>query len=168
MANTFIKIASVSVTGASQASIEFTSIPQTYTDLFLVYSARASGSSTSWQMDISLNSSTTGFNSIYLQGGGTSVVSGTLARYGGNAVGNTATASTFNNTQIYFPNYTTSANKVYNIEMATENDAAAADRALIAGIWTNSAAITSITLTPNASATVLQHSMATLYGIKSS
>ena len=46
MAYTYTLIKSGTVTNATQASIEFTSIPQTYTDLQILMSVRYSGSDT--------------------------------------------------------------------------------------------------------------------------
>jgi hypothetical protein len=165
MANTLKKIQTVTVGAGGAATIEFTNIPQTYTDLKIVYSIRTSYAGTVEQLNLSFNTLTTNFSGTYVQGSGSSTATGTLARYAGNAVGANATASIFGNTELYIPNYTSSNNKVFSIDFVTENNATAADAGLIVGMWSNSAAITGITLTPNNSGTIQQYSTATLYGV---
>jgi hypothetical protein len=161
---TYTLISSVTVGSGGAANIEFTSIPATYTDLLVNYSARIDQTGVNRQVDISFNSSTSSFTGIYLQGSGSAVFTGSLARYAGNATGTSATASTFCNNLIYVPNYTSSNNKSFSIDFVTENNATAADAGLIAGLWSNSAAITSVTLTP-AGGNFVQYSTAYLYGI---
>jgi hypothetical protein len=57
----------------------------------------------------------------------------------------TATANTFGNTEFYIPNYTSSNYKSFSVDGVTENNATAAF-ALYAGLWSNTAAITSFRL----------------------
>jgi hypothetical protein len=86
-----------------------------------------------------------------------------------NANANSSTASTFGNFQMYIPNYAGSSNKSVSIDAVTENNATAAEANLVAGLWSSTAAITSITLYNYGSVTnFMQHSTATLYGIKNS
>jgi hypothetical protein len=165
MANTFKKIQTVTVGAGGAATIDFTSIPQTFTDLKVVYSIRTSYAGTVEQLNLSLNTLTTNFSGRYIQGSGSAVFGGTLARYAGNAVGANATASVFGNTELYIPNYTSANNKSFSIDFVTENNATAADAGLIAGLWSNTAAITGITLTPASGGTIQQYSTATLYGV---
>jgi hypothetical protein len=165
MANTFKKIQTITVGAGGAASINFTSIPQTYTDLKLVYSIRTSYAGIVEQLNLSFNTLTTSFFGQYLQGSGSAVVTGALGRYAGNAVGANATASVFGNTELYIPNYTSANNKSFSVDFVTENNATAADAALIAGLWSNTAAITGITLTPASGGTIAQYSTATLYGV---
>ena len=164
MANTHEIIASVTVGSGGAANIEFTSIPATYTDLLVNLSGRIDQTGIVRQVDISFNGSTSNFTGIYLQGNGASVFSGSLGQYVGNATGTSATASTFSNTSIYIPNYASSNNKSFSVDFTTENNATTADVGLIAGLWSNSAAITSVTLTP-AGGNFVEHSTAYLYGI---
>ena len=59
-------------------------------------------------------------------------------------------------------------NKSVSIDSVTEsNDTSYGYQALVAGLWSNSAAITNITLTPE-TGNYAQYSTATLYGIKNS
>jgi len=165
MANTFELIASSTVTGATAANIDFTAIPATYTDLCLEFSARTAQSEVATWLKVSFNGLTTNFSSRYLVGNGSAASSNTLAQYGGDAVSATATASTFSNVQLYIPNYAGGTNKSYSVDSVTENNATEAYALLIAGLWSNSAAINQITLTPNAG-NFVQYSTAYLYGVK--
>ena len=82
--------------------------------------------------------------------------------------GGNATASTFGNTMLYIPNYTSSNNKSSSSDGVAETNATNVNMAMIANLWSNTAAITSIKLTPATGATLQQYSTATLYGIKNS
>ena len=170
MANTYVKIGSTVEVGAGGASdITFTAISGTYTDLILRVSLRDNAASTRSIAKLTFNGSATGYSSIAAYG-----VSGTStgSAAGGStyidwtyAVGNTATASTFSNNDIYIPNYAGSQNKSVSIDFTSENNSATVNiLGIAAGLWSNSAAITSITLTPS-TPNFLQYSTASLYGI---
>jgi hypothetical protein len=167
MPNTFVKIASVTVGSGGAASIAFTSIPSTYTDLVVKISSRNT-SSGDW-FHLNFNGSTANFSGRQLFGTGGGAFSytktdGTEAFLNNNS---STTASTFSNSEIYIPNYAGSANKSFSIDSVTENNGTTAYAVLYAGLWSNTSAITSLTFTPNAN-TLTQYSTATLYGIKNS
>lgn len=162
---TFEKIATVDVGAGGQAAIDFTVIPSTFTDLCILISARDSVSAIASSCSISFNGSTSSFSGIYLQGSGAGPATGSLARFIGNNVSSTATANTFSNAVVYIPNYAAAVNKSFSVDAVTENNATTAYTNLVAGLWSNTAAITSISLTP-ASGNFVQYSTATLYGIK--
>ena len=168
MANTFVRIATVTVGSGGSASMGFTSIPSTYTDLLIKFSGRSNRSLVIDAVNLSFNGSTSSFTGRYLEGDGSTVISATSTRFAGAAPGNTATASTFGNVEIYIPNYTGSTNKSFSVDSVTENNATAAYADLIAGLWSNTSAITSIDLTPSVGTLFAQYSTATLYGIKNS
>ena len=67
MATTYSLISSVTVGSGSAATIGFTSIPATYTDLLLSYSARIDQTGIVRQVDISFNGSTSNFSGVYMQ-----------------------------------------------------------------------------------------------------
>ena len=168
MPDTFIKIASVTVGSGGAASMSFSSIPSTYTDLCLKISARGTQSAAYATYTLSFNGSTSNRSMRQLYGSGSSVTSSTEpSNIGTDAVGANATANTFSNTEIYIPNYAGSTNKSLSIDGVTENNATEAYTELYAALWSNTAAINSVTLTP-LSGTFAQYSTATLYGIKSS
>jgi hypothetical protein len=174
MPTTYEAIATVTVGSGGAANIEFTSIPATFTDLAVKTSLRTDGSSANgWQsIALTFNNSTSSYSGILLIGRGdlspASITSATssieFAAYSSDAA---ATANTFGSNEIYIPNYTSSNNKSVSSDVANENNAARALAGLVAGLWSNSAAITSVKLVPN-SGSFVQHSTATLYGIKNS
>jgi hypothetical protein len=166
MPNTFELIASV-VVPSNQTSIDFTSIPSTYTDLCLKLSARGTLADPVEFVTIKLNNSSTGFASRFMRGRG----SGTPDSYTDTTlvpqiVGANATSVTYNNADFYFPNYAGSTNKSYSMDSVTENNATLADAVLGAGLWSNTSAINRITLTVDSGRFFVSSSTAYLYGVK--
>ena len=167
MANTYVKIATVSL-GSGTASIEFTSIPATYTDLLVKYSLRTDRADTVSALRLTFNNSATSYSNRMIEGNGASAASytgGSTYIDLGYASASTATASTFNNHELYIPNYASSNNKSVSIDAVQENNTSTAYANLIAGLWSNSAAITSIKVVPSTAVNFVQYSTATLYGI---
>jgi len=143
---------SSNVLTSSAASITFSAIPATYTDLVLRASMRTSTGTIVTQPDLTFNGvGGTSYSRTYLQGNGTAASSGRSSST--NSVvpyimnGNTSTASTFSNAEIYIPNYTAAINKQISIFGVVENNGTAGMVDTEAGLFSNTAAITSITLT---------------------
>lgn len=147
------------------SSVTFNSIPQTgYTDLKLVVSTRTNAGN-NWGY-ITLNGSSSSFTAKNIFGNGSST-------YSQNRTDNiltgfynqgTATANTFSNAELYFPNYTSSNYKSVSIDFVTEdNSTSGAIAGMQAELWSNTAAITSITFTPYDS--LVAGSTFSLYGI---
>lgn len=159
----------VTVGSGGAATIEFTSIPQTYTDLVIKISGRFSVDSAS--AFLRYNGTTTNGNSIWLEGSGSAASSSTDGsnQYGPvhGIVNSTKTASVFGNAEIYIPNYTSSNNKSSSSDGVTENNGTATTMALGANLWSNTAAITSIQIVPAAGGNFVQYSTAYLYGVTS-
>lgn len=169
MALTFVKLGSVSVTTSTQATIEFTSIPQTYTDLYLVLCARGVTNNGSG-VQVRLNGATTNFTRRYLE---TNIISAAGAGPSSDnyyAFQNNAsfTASVFSNSSVLIPSYANNIYKSIDGIKLTENNSALCDIGFAAGQWADNSAVTSITLVPEPSVNFAQYSTATLYGIKSS
>ena len=165
---TYSLIGSATVGSGGASSIDFTSIPATYTDLKIVASARSSAGTLTFG-DISFNGSTASFTGRYIEGNGAAASSATdQARLAVSAPGSSATASTFGNSEIYIPNYAGSTNKSFSVDTTGENNATTSYMQLSAGLWSNTAAITSITITAQSSRTFVQYSNFYLYGIKNS
>jgi hypothetical protein len=162
---TFEKIATVDVGSGGAASIDFASIPSTFTDLCIKLSARLTAAVDFGGLSIALNTSSSSFNSRILQGDGSSAVSAALTNFTGGVGGTLLTSNTFNNVEIYLYNYSNSANKPYSFESVVENNASAVRDTVGGGLWSNTAAINQITLT-SSSGNFAQYSTATLYGIK--
>jgi uncharacterized BrkB/YihY/UPF0761 family membrane protein len=77
------------------------------------------------------------------------------------------TTSTFGNSSIYIPNYTSSIAKSISNDGTNENNATAASVGFIAGLWTGTSAISTIRMTADTGSYV-QYSSFYLYGIKNS
>lgn len=168
MATTFVKIATVTVGAGGAASMVFSSIPSTYTDLVIKISARSVGTSTSAIL-LRLNGSSTQGTIRAIEGNGASASSwNDTQSYAGNIPLSTYTASTFANNEVYIPNYAGSTNKSSSVDSVTENNATTALADLQANLYSNTAAVTSITLAPNGGNNIAEFSTATLYGISKS
>jgi hypothetical protein len=93
--------------------------------------------------------------------------SGSFINWAGTQTNNSQTASTFASNDMYIPNYAGSNNKSVSVDGVQENNATAAASRLVAILWSNTAAITSLTLSPDYG-NFAQYSTATLYGISKS
>jgi hypothetical protein len=180
MANTYIQIGSTVTVGAGgAASIDFTSIPSTYTDLLLKLSLRSSnadGFTGSATMRLNANSGANySFRTLFAatatpaSGNGSAGTSVTV----GGTVGSSLTANTFNNAEIYLPNYAGSTNKSFSVDTVSENNASTDftyQLMMIAGLWSQTTAINQITIYSGTvgSTNFLQYSTASLYGISKS
>jgi hypothetical protein len=166
VANTFSKLSTITVASATP-TITFSSIPQNYTDLVLYLSIRSSGSD-EWT-GISFNGLTTNFVIKHIQGNGSSAFYSSVANnlYFSNQNPSSYTANAFASGTFVIPNYSGSTNKSFTGESVQENAATLSFQQISGGLWSNTAAITSITLTAGAN-NYVQYSTATLYGIKSS
>jgi hypothetical protein len=125
--------------GTAAASIEFTSIPQDGTDLVLLMSGRGAADVSAGY--ISFNTGGT-YTRRTLQGNGSS--SSTVADYDFYIVASARTANTFSNAAIYIPNYTGSTAKSYSTDSVGESNETLSFQALTAGLWSGTAAITSL------------------------
>ena len=168
MATTYQLISSVTL-GSSAANIEFTSIPQTYTDLELVFSGRSARTSERDSVELTFNSSTS--NYVGRMNIGNGVSNGGNTSYGTSSINRmdvsdaNSTANTFGNMKIYIPNYTGSNYKSVSIDSVYEHNGTYAYQYLVSGIWSDTAAITSIKLALEIGPTFVQYSNAYLYGI---
>lgn len=164
-----VAIQTVTVGAGGAATIEFTSIPQTYTDLVVKLSARSTSANTFENYILTFNgSSQTGMSGRHLYGTGSAAGSGTYSSGDGSifSVPANVTASTFGNLEMYIPNYTSANNKSISIDNVSENNATAGQQNLQASLWSNSAAITSIRFALSGG-NYAQYSTATLYGVSS-
>jgi hypothetical protein len=168
MALQLFKIASVTVGSGGASTIAFSSIPQGYTDLKIIISSRSPISAFNMNTLLTFNGTTSGYSEKMLYGNGSSAASasnsGSNIVWSNDANGATSTSNTFNNNEIYIPNYTSGNYKSLSIDNVVENNATGGFQIMLAGLWSNTAAITSITLTASTT-TFAQYSTATLYGI---
>lgn len=170
MPDTFTLIASTTL-GSAQANISLNSIPSTYTDLCLKVSSR--GASTGTLVLVQFNSSASGYQARWLDGDGSAASSGnnnsTLQNLMAWTQSSSTTASTFGNFELYIPNYAGSNNKPISSDYVNENNATGGIAyGLLANLWSNSAAINSITLSIFGGTNFAANSSAYLYGVKSS
>jgi hypothetical protein len=169
MATTYTPIAAVTVGSGGAATIDFTSIPQTYTDLQIMVSVRKATTG-STDLGIRYNSSTSGYYYRQLKGNGATASSNNATNssyyYIEDTVpGSDYTANTFNNSTIYIPDYTGNKNKSAFSDAVSENNATTAFAVLSAGLWYVTSAITDISIKAG-TGNFAQYSTATLYGIK--
>jgi len=165
MAN-MIPISTVVVGSGGAGSIDFTFIPQTYTDLVIKYSGR--NDSNNGTLLVKYNNDGVTSNYLYRQvyGDGSAINNDTQADlFFGVVTRSTFTASTFSSGEIYIPNYTSSNYKSVTTDSVSENNSTSVITSMWAGIWKNTAPISRITLSLYTGAFV-QHSTATLYGIR--
>jgi hypothetical protein len=168
------KIQTVTVGSGGAASIDFTSIPSTYTDLMVVFSLRGTVAAGVSNAKLTFNGSTSSYSGRTLMGFGsgngyseTNVDQFSspwpFINFYAN-VGSTSTASTFSNGSLLVPNYAGSANKSVSIDWVNETNATGAWSGINAGLWSNTSAITSLSIGAY-SGNWVEYSSATLYGV---
>ena len=168
MAATYELIASTTL-GAAAASVDFDSIPATYTDLLLVGSARHTVVYLDCYLRIN-NDSGSNYSYRRLTGNGASAASANASSQTWlslfpliNASG--YTANTFSSFEVYIPNYAGSTNKSVSATGATETNATTSYIGAIAGLWSQTSAITRLTFFPDSGANLVTGSSFFLYGI---
>ncbi len=164
---TMTLVETITVGSGGAASIEFTSIPQDGTDLVVVLSLRSTRSGAVDDVSIRFNNTTTGQSGRTLSGSASvgSYVDSSLD-FSISPPAATATANTFGNATIYLTNYTASTNKSMSIDSVSENNATSASKKITAGVWANSAAITSVKFQVNEpGVNIVENSTVSLYKI---
>lgn len=162
-------IATTTVGSGGAASIDFTSIPATYTDLQIVASVRTDESNTFAALYIKFNNNTSSYSSRMLFGNGVSAGSltkSTTETVDINAASNTA--SVFTNLSVYIPNYAGGNNKSFSIDSAHEQNGTAAYAEMTGNLWSNTSAINQVTFYLASTFKFVQYSSVSLYGIKNS
>lgn len=149
--------------GSAQANITFSSIPQTYTDLMVVFSTRLS--TTNGGLRLRVNGSTANLSTRLLYGNGASAASGTDTTYIGTSNNSNQTASIFGNGSVYITNYASANAKSFSADIVDENNGTTAIQWVTAGLYNSSTAITSIEFFGDGAGNFVQFSSATLYGI---
>jgi hypothetical protein len=176
MANTFKKIAAVTVGSGGAASIDFTSIPSTYTDLVVKLSIRNTSTQSTNQIYVQPNSATTNLSSRIIVGTGSVALSAgytSSSSIWGYCSGNGSTSNTFGNSEFYFSNYASANYKSISVDSVNETNATDARQSLLAGLWSSTTAISSLKFLTQDNSTgdakdFVQYCTATLYGIKNS
>jgi len=162
MANTFELIASYTASG-SVASIDFTSIPSTYTDLVLIVNGALPASSGLYAIGLEFNGDTTTSNYSYtrLQGNGTSATSNRASS--DTAIGFIAETASMDVIQIM--NYSNTSTYKTTLSRASSSYASDGRTAAYVSLWRNTAAINRIDI--KSSVNYTSATTFTLYGILS-
>jgi len=168
MANeTMVLIATQTVGAGGASNIDFTSIPQTFTDLYLVGSLRTNLASDSENCRIDFNNNTANQASILLAGYGTGSANYSYTYINiRNVPSANGTANVFGNMSAYIPNYAENRNKNISIDNVPERNTP--DNffiSLIGGSWNDTSAITSVKLSTAGGGSFVQYSSISLYGI---
>jgi len=167
MANTYTLIEAKTL-ASSVASITFSSIPQTYTDLQVLFSARGTTGLGANVIEIEYNGNASSYSGIRLMGYGSGVQSSSFSN-GQIAIteSTSETANTFSNNSLYIPNYTSANYKSLSGDSVNENNATETYMTLNASLWSNTAAITALKLSA-IGGNFVQYSSFYLYGISNS
>ena len=162
---TYTLISSVTVGSGGAANIEFTSIPATYTDLVLKISSRGTSANASagYYYDVTFNNTSANRTGRYLSKLNANPDSGIFTSWGLSTPSD-FTASTFSSGELYIPNYTSANYKSSSLDSANENNSSTQRMTMSAGLWSDTAAITSIKLVQGGG-NFAQYSTAYLYGI---
>lgn len=152
------------VANGSASTLVLSSIPNTYTDLYVLFSLRqATGQNAIAR--VTFNGTSANLSSRTLAGTGSGVSSFSLSSVDPVVTQSIDTANTFGNGSLYIPNYSGSTAKSFSIDAVSENNATQAFQRIIAGLWNDTSAINSITFT-SPDGNWASGSSATLYGIK--
>jgi hypothetical protein len=165
VANTYIQIVST-ILSSNQTTVTLSSIPQTYTDLYIVVQTRTSDTGTFGNHDMIVNGG--GRRGRWIVYNNATASAASYTNYGGETAGNALSSGIFGQSNYYIPNYTNAAtNKIVSSNIAsigpTANDSWLE---AIAGLSLNTAAVTSITFTPGSgTGQYLPGSLFQIYGI---
>jgi hypothetical protein len=158
--------------GTAAASIDFTSIPQTYTDLVIFTSVRTAAAITNERLTLRFNAdSGNNYSNRQLSGNGSTAASSVRTSQNifsleAGITGANATANTFASGFIHIPNYTSNLTKLIWSESVTETNATEAWQAMTGHLWNNTAAVSSFSVSYfNGTANLVAGSMVSLYGI---
>jgi hypothetical protein len=168
MANTFFKLDSVTVGAGGAASVTFSNIPRTYTDLVVKYSTRCSGSGQFQSVFLRMNGDSSavysGSRFWYYSGFASSYYTGSTSNNMNWTSGSTATANTFGTGEITIPNYISSSGKSFSSELMSEsNSTTEVVTGIASGLYATTVPITSLTVIGETS--FVQNSTFTLYGV---
>lgn len=171
MANT-VELIETKTLGSNASNVTFTSIPQTYDDLWLKWSTRATSTdgADAWDTIIQFNGAATNLTFFSVRGDGSGVNFNNLTdRMLRTTTPTNYVANGFSNAQLYLPRYSNASyNKTFFVDASVENTNTAAPDIFIGGRWASTAAVTSIALIGNNSTLFTTNTSVSLYGIKKS
>jgi hypothetical protein len=159
------------VLGSSAASVTFSSIPQNYRDIVMQVNARSDSGSVQDTLLFNLNgdSAGTNFSGTFLRYIDSTINTGRTSNTGSYQYyinGGSSTSGVFSNAEIYVPNYTSTVSKPFSSFMVPEHrDVNGREISIIANLYRNSSAITSITMAILGASNFVAGSSFYLYGI---
>jgi hypothetical protein len=160
------------VTGSTVGVVTFNSIPQTFTDLQVVISARTNRSNfgaDNITMQCNGDASSL-YSSTFLYGNGGSVAAGRTSAQGSFrdfilVNGGTATTNAFGTAQVYVPNYVGANFKSFVAEGVSEDNITTGLQWPAAGLYRSTNAITSLSFAPQNTNYFIAGSTFSIYGI---
>lgn len=169
MPTTYTAIESIYVSG-TQATVSFTNIPNTYTDLVVRYSARSTVSDTQDTIYIDFNNSGGTFYSYTeIQGSSSGVSASTSSNLSAvqtfGPLGATAIANAFSTGEVYIPNYKFADAKPFGWDTTNARYSSSERIHIVSGRWNDGSTITTIRF-DLASGSFAANSNFHLYGIK--
>jgi hypothetical protein len=175
MPNTYQLISANTLT-TSTATVTFSSIPSTFTDLVIKFTARTDASGfTNDQMGLRFNGVNTadyGYTYLYGSGSGSGTTYGPASPETSGYIAlinaSNATSNVFSNGEVYIPNYTSSTQKPSSAFTGMEHAATAAYVTATANLGTLTTAISSVSFLSRSGANFISGSSFYLYGIKKS
>lgn len=143
---TMTLISSTNIT-AGVNSVTISSLPQTFDDLYIVATVKSDLNVMAYGI-LTFNGATSGWAATTLYGTGSSTSATTYADNGWmfRMPWANTTASVYNNISVYVPNYQLATYKIGSSENVTENNGTTAYQEIHGWQWSNTAAITSLTL----------------------
>lgn len=169
--STYTPIATVTPNGAT---VDFTNIPQTYTDLVMVIHGRGAGTFTTVWCLVTVNndSSGTSYSRTVLKGDGSTISTFRESNYAqlytlDGFPGASVTSNIFATGMYFFSNYTNTTTFKNIFSRSTTDINGSGQIIAMAGIWRSTAAINRISLfVASGNNTFANGSTITLYGIK--
>ena len=174
MATTYELISSTTVGAGGVASIDFTSIPQTFTDLAFRYSMRGNLANNATYIVVEFNGTAANRQGRVFGSNGTSTF---VSAYGSDIFsicnGTTSTNPYYNTGEFNLLNYTSNTQKGMHFDSYVENNDTASQIQLFVGLRSGTGAVNRVTFyAADASFgknhLFLEYSYIALYGIKSS
>jgi len=152
---------------SSAATVTFSSIPQSFTDLYILIAARTTRTNVTVDnvlLSINGQGASANISNRYLGGDGSSAFASNNGSDAGLANGANVTAGAYSNNSVYIPNYTKTQYKSMSVDGVMENYAGYSVHVLAGTRWNQTAAITSITL-DGANGDLVSGSSFALYGV---
>jgi hypothetical protein len=154
---------------SAQKVIQFNSIPQDYSDLYVVISGRSDRTSDARdELFIQFNGDTSNYSSRSLRGSGSAADTVTSTAAGItriNLPSATTTSNTFGNGSMYILNYNSNIAKSISVDSVMENNATFSFQDIVAGLWNNTSPITRLSVFPEVG-NFTAGSTISLYGVR--